>query len=167
MKKRNYFQRLTIRHLSTRMTIYFSIVIILALIAIASSISRIFSDKLIIEMSGVVNQKMDLICANLDDSLGYIRNLHFSIVNNPSIVSAMQKRPENKTLEDKQINTIKDELDKYKLRDASIQSIFLIDNDKNILDALYALPPYNKIITHNSDFSYFINEGMLGRFSVP
>lgn len=167
MIKKNYLQKLAIKHLSTRMTIYFSIVIILALLAIASSVSRIFSDKLIIEMSGVVNQKLDLICANLDNSLGYIRTLHFSILNNPSIVSSMQKQSENDPLEDKQIIRIKDELDKYKLRDASIQSIFLIDNDKNILDTLYALPPYNKIITHNSDFRYFIDEGMLGRFSIP
>lgn len=90
-KESRSVKRLKIKHLSIRMTLYYSAVILISLIILAVSVSTIFSTRWIEEMNLVINQKFDLVSNHLDSSINKVRNLQFSMVNNEIIYSLMEK----------------------------------------------------------------------------
>ena len=156
-----------IKQLSTRMTIYFSLVIIIAIICIYLSISQTFSGKLITEMSMTVKQKLDLISTTLDNETSQIQTLQFSLINDVNINHLIKQQFETGNLSQSDKESLQTLLDNHQQRFSLVDSTFAIGNDKDILNPLYENAPFNWIVNNNLDFEYFLKSHMLNRFSSP
>lgn len=149
------------------MTVYFSLVVIIALICVAIAISTLYSNKLLDEMNQVTNQKFELLLYNLDNSVSKIKNLHSSIINNDIIYNNMEYLKDKGSLSKKKRQEIIDEFDRHKKKEASIISIFAVDTRNQILDPLYNNHVFNWLVTDNKEFQYFRNQVMLSMFTAP
>lgn len=166
-KESRSVKRLKIKHLSIRMTLYYSAVILISLIILAVSVSTIFSTRWIEEMNLVINQKFDLVSNHLDSSINKVRNLQFSMVNNEIIYSLMEKAKKEGSLDMEDESTLRREFEKYRQKDSSIVSCYAVSSEKKILDPWYVNKPYDILVSDNPDFQYFCDKKMLGYFTTP
>lgn len=162
-------KRFRIRYLNTRITLYFSLVFLFALLILVTVTSRLFTDKLTMEMNMVMQQKLDLASTILEHSLAEIKALHFSLIDNPVLQFHMQQLKANDDFSDNidEIILIKDEINRTIERNANVRSAFAISLNREILNPIYTVEPYNSIVKSNKEFDYFLNSHLNGRFSAP
>jgi len=162
--KRNFH----IKHVSARITLYFSITVIFAFVILGIVIGQLISDRFTAEVDLVVEQKLGLGEALLDNSLTEIKSMYFSLIDSPTLQAQMVKQ--NKSggevnLDD--LMAIKSEIERVELsRSANVRSIFMVSHGK-ILDPIYAAEPYRRIIDDNPEFDLFLSSQLTGRFSAP
>ena len=157
-----------IRHLSGRITLYFSIVFIVAFSVLILVTGRLFTDKLTAEINIVMEQKLGLAGTMLDHSLSEIKSLHFSLINNPVIQREMRLLNVHDSKENpSDIIAVKDEINRIVDRSANVRSAFAISLDLDILNPIYAAKPYNSVVTDNPEFGFFLSSQLTGRFSAP
>jgi len=157
-----------IRHLNTRITLYFSLIFLFALLVLVAVTSRLFTDKLTMEMNMVMQQKLDLASTMLEHSLDEIKSLHFSLIDNPVVQSLMRRISDsNSTENNPDIMLIKDEINRTIERSANVRSAFAISRNFEILNPIYSVEPYNNIVKANKEFDCFLKSHLNGRFSSP
>lgn len=157
-----------IRRLSVRLTLYYSVTVLVALAILVAVAGRLFSDKLTAEMDMVVRQKLGLAGSVLDHSLSEIRALYFLLVNSPVIQTHMKlQSAQGGEITSANLQQIKAEMERLGNRNANVRSIIAITKDGTVLDPLYAAAPYNAIVSDNPEFDYFLTSPLAGRFSVP
>jgi two-component system, sensor histidine kinase YesM len=157
-----------IKHLNTRMTLYFSLVTIAALIVIVISISQTFSGKLISEMNVVINQKLNLITSTLNNTLKEIKELQFSLIHDKNISVLMNTQSNNAGSSDKEsFEQLQQNFSYYKQRNTNVTSIFAISNNGRVLDPLYSVDAFKWIAADSKDLSTLKKSKALGIFSSP
>ncbi|HBE79471.1 MAG TPA: hypothetical protein DDW65_17100 [Firmicutes bacterium] len=157
-----------IKHLNMRMTLYFSLVMMTALIVMVISISRTYSGKLISEMNVIVDQKLNLITSTLDNTLQQIKALQFTIIHDRNINTLMKMQNAGG---EKLNQTNMDELQQcflqYKQRNTNVSSIFAISLDGKIIDPLYSGKVFQWIVTNSPYLDTLKKSKSLGLFSSP
>ncbi|HEY5586424.1 MAG TPA: histidine kinase [Ruminiclostridium sp.] len=156
-----------IKHLNMRMTIYFSLVMVAALIIIVITISQTFSDKLLSEMNVVINQKLNLITSTLNNTLKDIKELQFSVINDKNINSLMMLQNENGNLDQKSSQELQQDFSYYKRRNTNVSSIFAISNNGEILDPFYSVSAFKWIVNYSGSIDTLKKSKSLGMFSSP
>lgn len=156
-----------IKRIQVRITIYFSLLIFLIVIAISTSISLIFSGEIIEQTSTVLQQKIGIITRDIDEKLVSIKNLYYNIRNNEEMQSLMNIQPTTPDEGIQRIKSISSILSNYSNGNNSISKIIAIDDNNNVLDPLYSLDPYNDAIIRNGDFEEFVKSSFSSRFSSP
>lgn len=158
-----------IRHLSIRLTLSFSVTVIVAFAVFVAMIGRLFTDKLTAEMNLVVGQKMGLAGTMLDNSLGDIKSLYFSLIDSPTLQAQMSLlQADDGDLSLPNLMSMKAESERLSQKQsANIRSILLISKERKILDPIYAVAPYNWIVEDNPEFQRFLDSQLTGRFSAP
>lgn len=162
------FVKPRIKHLNMRMTLYFSLVMITALVVIVFAISRTFSGRLISEMNLVINQKLNLITATLDNTLQEIKALQFAVIHDKNI-NALLKRENNAVnpLTPKDLEEMQQSFSSYKQRNTNVTSIFAVSRNRKILDPLYSGPAFQWIVTNSPVLDVLQKSKSLGAFSAP
>src|SRR5665647_1297886 len=136
-----------IKHVSARITLYFSITVIFAFVILGIVIGQLISDRFTSEVDLVIEQKLGLGEALLDNSLTEIKSMFFSLIDSPTLQAQMVKQ--NKSggkvnLDD--LMVIKSEIGRVEQsRSANVRSIFMVSHDGTILDPIYAVEPYSRI----------------------
>ncbi len=157
-----------IKRLSIRITLYFSITVVIAFLIFSLIIASFFTDKLTAEMDLVVGQKMNMAESLLSSSLNEIKSVHFSLIDNYSLQKLIKEqngREEEISLE--RMVSVKKEFERIRHnKNSYIRSIFLINNDGKILDPIYATEPYNWIVSNNPEYDRFLESHLSGRFST-
>lgn len=158
-----------IKHVSARITLYFSITVIFAFVILGIVIGQLISDRFTSEVDMVVEQKLGLGEALLDNSLTEIKTMYFSLIDSPTLQSQMAKQNGNGgevNLDD--LMAMKSEIERVELsRSANVRSIFMVSRGGKILDPIYAAEPYSRIISDNPEFNRFLSSQLTGRFSAP
>jgi two-component system, sensor histidine kinase YesM len=157
-----------IKHLNMRMTLYFSLVMMTALIVIVISISRTYSGKLISEMNVIVDQKLNLITSTLDNTLQQIKALQFTIIHDRNINTLMKMQNAcGKKLNPKNMDELQQCFLQYKQRNTNVSSIFAISLDGKIIDPLYSGKVFQWIVTNSPYLDTLKKSKSLGLFSSP
>lgn len=159
-------RKMKIRHLSARMTLYFTTVIVISLIVLAVSVSKIFSSKWIEEMSLVINQKFDLVSNHLDASINKVRSLQFGMIDNEILYQRMEMAFRDGGLAAKEQVVLRSEFEKYRQNDSNLISCFAVSKDAMIMDPWYVNAPYNSLVVDNTEFQRFYQDKMLGYFTA-
>lgn len=161
-------KRASIKKLSIRITVLFSVVVILAFIAFVLVIGSFFSKKLSAEMDMLADQRLGLVSAMLDNSLSDIKNLYFSLIESRILQEQMQKQNSQNDDEKADLKIIMSECERLSQKKSSgIRSIVFVDERREILNPIYAVPPYNRIVEDNPEFDNFLSSQLSCRFSSP
>src|SRR5690348_1423463 len=129
-----------INHIRVRITLYFSLLIFLIVIAISASISYIFSQEVIKQTSSAVQQKMSVITRELDEKLGDIKNISSDIRNDNEIQKLMSTTTLNSEETNKKIKTISNALSSYYNGNYLVNKIIFVGMNNQVFDSLYSLP---------------------------
>ncbi|MEF9973487.1 MAG: sensor histidine kinase [Clostridia bacterium] len=152
-------------HISVKITLYFLLAFLAALLLVILTMSSLFRDRLSEEVSLVVGQKMSLAATRLDNQLGEIRSLYFTLVRDPILNSSMRLLPEQRTLS--KTLEMKEEIARITARYSSVRSIILIAPEGEILDPIYAAEPYRSLLLNDPEYEAFMASPYSGRFSAP
>lgn len=74
------FKTPKIKHIGIRITVYFTLLVLMIGVSISVLISMVFSGEVIKQINNVVDQKMGLITSILDKNVDEIKSLHFKII---------------------------------------------------------------------------------------
>jgi two-component system, sensor histidine kinase YesM len=158
---------LKINRIRVRITLYFSLLIFLIVIAISTSISYIFSQEVIKQTSSTVQQKMSVITRELDEKLGNIKSISSDVINNNEIQRIMSTTTLYGEETDNKIRKISNALSSYYNGNYLVNKIIFIGMNNQVLDLLYSFPLYSNAITNNEYFKEFVKGNYFGKFSVP
>ena len=156
------------KHLSNRITFYFFILIIAALIILALLINRMFSERLTNEMNIVMVQTLDLASNDLNNSIEAVRVLYYSIVNSYPIQQKMEAWHGLDHHERSEAALqMQQELNRFRTHSADILSIVAIDQAFTIIDPLYLNHESTDIFLAVTEFDDFLSLGAASRLSTP
>lgn len=161
------FSRPKIRHLSVRMTLYYSLVIIIAFVVIVVLMSYVFSDQLLKEMDEVLNKKLSLVEATLSKKLTLVQSLYFSVLSNQVITSNIEASNNNSISIDEASANIQACLKIYINKPASVSSIIAINNHNQILQPFYACQPYADSLLGDSAYQTLKSSSITRLLSEP
>jgi two-component system sensor histidine kinase YesM len=130
-------------------------------------ISYIYSKELKKQAVTITEQKMNIIAKNLEDEIEKIIQLQNTIQDDNVLQELMTQRPMTDIDQYKREVAISGLLRQYSYSDISVNSIFAFDMSKNILDSLYKIDPYDKIVKEFDLFEDFIGSKKYSAFSKP
>ncbi len=159
-------RRPRIQRLSIRMTLYFSVVIIIAFVALTLLISILFSGRLLKEMNDVLLRKMNLMNSELSGSIEQVQSLHGSIINDNTIRTSLLK-VNRQGVDAPSMALVQGRLTNYAQRASYITSIVALDKNQNILHSFYSLPPYPKLMEQAEAYRTFEASSSTRCFSMP
>jgi len=155
-------KRIKIKKINIRMTLYFSVLLILLGIIISVINIVLYSQEVQNQVGNVVMQKMGLISGRLDSELSNITNFHTALINDNQVGEAFRAVVENETKEN--IDRLTKLLENHHLNQA--KSIIAI----GINGQLYysnPLPVYQKLANNNEEFNQIIKTLTYAKFSKP
>lgn len=154
-----------IKHIGTRITISVSLLIISTILITSFLISYIYSRELIKQTVVITEQKMDIIIQSLHDEVDKIIELQNEIQGDSQLQELMKEHDISKGQDNsKEISEL---LREYSYDNTSVNSIFYFDMNREILDPLYQIQPYDQIVNEFEPFDEFILSNKNSSFSVP
>ncbi len=156
-----------IKHIRYRITMSVSFIIILTILMATLMISNIYTKELMKNTVVITKQKMNIITQELEKELNLIIELQNTIQDDDdlqSLIVARNNAPQKLREYDRKISEI---LRQYAYGMISVNSIFIFDRDRSIMDPLYKIAPYDEIIRHFEPFTLFIDEKQYSEFSEP
>ena len=156
------------RHLSTKMTVYFVLILLIAVIMLTLLAGSLFQNRVAEESDQVARQQISLGALELGHNLNQLRALYFTVVHDDVLQTGMQKLGEQGgeiALVDflpvsERLSTIADNY-------AFVRSIFLIDQSGHILSPIYSAEPYRSWLFNDPDYLRYLESGLSIRFSAP
>lgn len=156
-----------IKHIRYKIIIYVSLIVICTMLVATSLISYIYSKELKQQVLTITEQKMNIITKNLEDGIDKIIELQNTIQDDNVLQALMTENPVTDAEQHKQEVSISELLRQYSYFNNSVNSIFAFDKNKNILEPLYKIDPYDKIINEFDLFDDFIKSKKHSEFSKP
>lgn len=157
------------KHISTRITLIFSLLALVIMSAYFISTSKLFSDQLTLEMNSLAKEQLNFSANKLDQETENVRSLYYSILRLPStqnVLTQYNKSPSSVTSD--QLSTLSNRLssesDSY---GTGLRSQFLLSKDLSILNELYQSDNYNWIIYDNSEFDAYFDSNQFFHISSP
>lgn len=156
-----------IKHIRQRIIINVSLIVVCTMLVSTLLISYIYSKELKKQTVTITEQKMNIIAKNLEDEIEKIIQLQNTIQDDNVLQELMIKKPIKDIDKYKREVEISGLLRQYSYSDISVNSIFAFDMSKNILDSLYEMDPYDKIVEEFVLFDDFIESEKYSAFSKP
>lgn len=156
-----------IKSIRYRVSVYVSIIVISVILISTFLISYIYSEEINKQTIIITEQKMNIISKKLENNVEEIIKLQNSIQDDNVLQDLMNENPKTDLEKYKRKVEISELLRQYSYANISINSIFLFDKNKKILDPLYEIEPYNKIIEDFDLFNEFILSKKYSQFSIP
>ncbi|ATW28373.1 hypothetical protein DCMF_05390 [Candidatus Formimonas warabiya] len=142
-------------------------IIALMVIMISSSVSLIYSKKLVEQTGTIAEQNMHIITKGIDEEINVILGLCDSIRDQEVLQEMMAREdlPEEEAYE--QARDISKVLRQSVYSHTAINSIFAFGLKKQVYDPLYQISPYREMISQYQAFDDFIVSGKFNAFSPP
>lgn len=155
-----------IKKIRLRMTIYYTILIILVILIINFFTCLIFSNELVRQTDNVVQKKMQTITRDLHGKIEKIRTLCSNIQKDDKIIKlAVEDDFENYNESTDRNKNIADSLGRYASTNAQIDRIIMVDTDIKVLDPVYSEAQYRDTIVNDPDFRAFLHSSYFEKFS--
>ncbi len=154
------------RHLSIRMTVYYSLVIALFFFMLVIVIIAIFSTRWKEEMNKVVVQKVDLLEKHIEKEIEDINNVHYTLLDNP-LIQRLSAQAEEYPLSSEEKEELKKQFQLYKQKNANMVSSFIVNTKGEILDSRSANQIYHQLIGSNRYFINMVSSKRMSYFSPP
>lgn len=155
---------LKIKKISLRITLYFSLLLVMIALVISILNIRLYSEELSNEMDNVVEQKLSLIMGILNNNIGDVTSIHSSIVSDRLIKDAYKEVNNDPT--SLHINTLSALLDGH----SSVlyrKTIIALGPNGEIYNPISNYPAYQKLTINNDEFSRFIDQSQYQRLTPP
>lgn len=156
-----------ITKISNRITIYFSVIILVLTLAVTLSINSIFSKEIIKQYNNVAAEKITVISKILNENLDSIRHDSYMVENDKNVYDYMSKVNKNGSIDSAANTEFFNTLSEYCKWSNYIISIIPLTTDKKIMDPLYSQYPYSELIYGNKELDNFIESGYSNKFSSP
>lgn len=157
-----------IKHIRNRIAIYYSLLIILIIIAISFTIITIFSKQYIDLTNNIVEQKMSIITRDIDRRLNDVKTLFTYIRNDQNVQNLMAMRTYTDDDEKSKALNISNILSsKYLYGNSLVSNIIAVSADNHVLNPLYSIKQYRDMIIDNKNYKNFVNGDYFSRFSTP
>lgn len=156
-----------IKHIHSRFTISVSLLIIGTILITSFLISYLYSREMIKQTVVITEQKMDIIIQSLEEEVDIILELQNKIQGDNQLQELMTTHDKMKTLGQDNSKEISELLRQYSYDNTSVNSIFYFDMNQEILDPLYQLEPYSKIVNEFEPFDEFVASKKNSSFSIP
>ncbi|GKX28576.1 histidine kinase [Vallitalea longa] len=156
-----------IKHIGVRITAYYSLVILIVILIISFSLSYIFRDEIIVQNNKIANNKIDIITYNIGTEVKNVKNLHNDITHDLKIRPLLYQASDRKYHSKELMNSLSRELINYKQKTPYIVNMFYVNSQNDIIDPLYNLDYYNKIIINNKEFEQYKKDKYRAKFSNP
>lgn len=157
-----------IKHIRNRIYLYFSMLIIIIIIAINFSISSIFSRQFTDLTNNVVIQKMSIITRDIDRKLDSVKTIYSYIRNDQNIQNLMSMTTYTENEEqDKSLQISKILSNNYLYGNSLLNNIIAIDLNNHVLNPLYSIDQYRKMIIDNKNYKDFMKGNYFSKFSTP
>lgn len=153
--------------LQSKLTLYFSIIIIFIAIVISVFISNIFSKEIITQTNNIVLKNIDLITRQIETNMNTSLSFTNTLRKNKYIKNLLASSTQNKNDTYMHTLSMSKTLSIFASRNNSIISIIVIDKYGQILDPVYSNSNYKKIVKGDADFNNFIKSGHYTSFSEP
>ena len=156
------------QHLSTKVTVYFVMILLAAVVVLTLLAGSLFQTRVAEESDQVARQQINLGALELGHNLNQLRTLYFTVVHDGVLQTGMRQLYEQHgeiPLVDflpvsERLSTIADDY-------AFVRSIFLIDQASHILSPIYSAEPYRSWLLNDPDFLHYLDSGLSIRFSAP
>ncbi len=161
-------RKIFIKSIHSRLTLYFSILIIVFTLIITFIISKTYYLALVEQTRFIVEQNINSISSDIDGKVSYIKNISSSLRTNEKITQLIKKEytmPEEEFVRNTEISDI---ISSY--TDSSngfVRNILVIDKNNNILNNLYSSKMYKDIILENPYFLKFKEHNYFIKVSSP
>lgn len=156
-----------IRHIGVRITVYYSLVILIVISIISFSLSYVFRDEIITQNNKIANNKIDIITYNIGTEVKNVKSLHNDITHDLKIRPLLNEATDSNNHSKELIDSLSRELINYKQKTPYIVNMFYVNNHNEIMDPLYNLDYYNKIIVNNEEFEKYKEDKYRAKFSNP
>lgn len=157
--------RAWMRRISVRITVYYLLAFVLALLLITLTMSSLFHDRLTEEISLVVGQKMSQAGTLLDSAMSETRAMYFALIRDEFLQSIMKKHPDDMDLSE--VLAMKQALSHILSRFAAVRSVILITLDDSIYDPIYKAEPYKSMLLDDPEYQRYRQSPYSGRFCAP
>jgi len=154
-----------IKKISLRITLYFSILLIVIAVAISIINISIYSDELSEQIDNVVIQKLSLITGQLNKNIENTKSVHSAMVNDSSIKNAYQNVYDDPTANNIQVLT--NLIDRHPSIGSEFQTVLALGLNGEIYNPIHTFPAYISLTNNNSDFSKMKEQQQYFRFSKP
>lgn len=159
------FESFKIKKISLRITLYFSILLIVIAVAISIINISIYSDELSEQIDNVVIQKLSLITGQLNKNIEDTKAVHSAMINDSSIKNAYQNVYDEPTPNNIQVLT--NLIDRHPSIGSEFQTVIAIGLNGEIYNPIHTFPAYISLTNNNSDFTMMKEQQQYFRFSKP
>lgn len=150
-----------------RIALYLSLFIVIIILVISSSVSLIYSKKLIEQTGTIAGKNMQIIIKDMDEKVNGILGICDSIRDDGDLQELMAQQDLGGKEADAHMRSISKLLRQYAYSRMEINSIFAFNLEQQVYDPLYRISPYNEIIAQFQAFDNFIASEKFHAFSTP
>jgi two-component system, sensor histidine kinase YesM len=157
-----------IKRIRLRMTLYFTVLVILVILIINYFTSLIFSGELVRQNDFVVQRKLETIISDMHEKLAIVRSMSFELQQDKNITSLLLQDESQlrygRTDEEK--IRISQLFQDYAARSKLINKIILIDKNENILDLEYANKEFKELVLKDEQYLAFSYSSFMEDYSM-
>lgn len=155
------------KHIRTRYAVTMSVLAISMLVVTGSLLAYLYSSEMLENMRTITDQNLQLINNVLDEQVKDTYGLFDKIQVNDDLQQWINTVPEDDNERFDKMRGVSTILREYAYADIGITSIFLIDEDEQVLDPLYITQPYSNIISSYPALTRYEVELPGKMFSLP
>lgn len=156
----------TFKKIYSRLTFYFSSLIIVFIVIITFSISYLYSVSITEQTKDSIKQQLNIVVKEIDEKMGYLKNFcttvkasnQIEILFNPAVFTEEEK------LRKTEMSNI---LGSYAASNDLVNKIIAIDTSNDIVDPLYSVPTYRDKIIQDKHFIQFKKSNYFNMFGPP
>lgn len=157
-----------IKKVSLRMTLYFTVLVVLVILIVNFFTCLIFTNELVRQTNYVVQRKMHTIVRDIHTKIAEVRTLCSNIQEDSEIVEILASgrdyiKFDELTMRERKIPYL---LRKYTSECEWVDKIILIDHKENILDLDYSNSGFREKMLNDADFLDFANSCYFENFSL-
>jgi len=164
-QKKNKKIQFKIRKINVRITLYFSLLLVLIGIIISLINIFLYSREVKDQVSNVAVQKLGLISGKIDNELSDITKSHSVLINDSKVNAAFRGVVKDENNES--IYILSQLLQEHHLIEAKISSIIAMGTEGQIYSTIKNYPAYQSLSQNNEEFDYFVKNMMYTKFSKP
>lgn len=155
------------KHIRTRYAVTMSVLAISMLVVSGSLLAYLYSVEMLDNMRTITDQNLQLINTVLDEQVKETYSLFDEIQGNDDIQQWLNFEPQNDNERFDKMRGVSTILREYAYADIGITSIFLADENDQVLDPLYITYPYNNIVSSYPSLKKYDVEQPGKLFSKP
>lgn len=160
--------RFRIRQISVRICLLLTALVVAAVLLLTLLAVTLFTDAVAKNKVEIMQAEMDLMSRGLNEQVELVREVALKVIHNQSVQDCLNGLDGSSGSIQAARPLLATTLGGIAPLNANyIKKTLLISNELEILDALYAVPPYSHYVTQSEDFLRFVDSSASARFSSP